>query len=177
MRRIRLPGKLPTVKFPLHYEGAPQRRLFFPEWYFTMVKPREEMPSNYVRFHIPADMTKYDVKEYLDKLYNVSVVSITLGIVNYQRFKAPNPWRKNSYTWKFVDPWKIAHVYLANGDTFKFPDVFQLSPEDAEEDDADSMNEETHTLLEIEERMKKLFKKQQSQTSDRDKIYFDNRWL
>jgi len=123
MRRIRLPRKLPTVQFPLHYDGAPSRRLFFPEWYVTCVRPKEDMPKNYVRFHIPADMTKYDMKEYLKKVYDIPITSVRLGIVGYMKYKSPTPQKKGGYEWKFQDPYKIAHVYLGEGQTFEFPEL------------------------------------------------------
>merc|ERR1719354_389872 len=91
MRRIRIPGKLPKIVFPVNYEGAPQRRLYMPEWYVTMVKPDEKnLPKNYVKFHIPADMTKYDLKEYLDKVYGVKVMNIKLTTVGYQKYEYPD---------------------------------------------------------------------------------------
>jgi len=43
--------------FPLSYEGAPQRRLYMPEWYVTLVKPKpeEKRAKNYVQFQIPGE--------------------------------------------------------------------------------------------------------------------------
>jgi len=121
MRRIRLPRKLPTMQFPLHYEGAPPRRLFFPEWYITCVKPKDVKPKNYVRFHIPADMTRYDLKEYLKKVYDIPVASINLAPVGMMKYKCWN--LMGGYEWKFMDPYKIAHVMLAEGQTFEFPEM------------------------------------------------------
>lgn len=122
MRRIRLPRKLPSVQFPIHYEGAPARRLFFPEWYITCVKPKYDMPKNYVRFHIPADMTRYDLKEYLKKIYDLPVSSIKLGVVGHMKYKSYN--MMGGYEWKFMDPYKIAHVMLGDGQSFHFPTLF-----------------------------------------------------
>jgi len=60
-------------------------------------------------------MTKYDVKEYLDKIYNLKILNVNLGIVNYIRYRSPLPWKTNGLTeWKFIEPWKIAHVFLVS---------------------------------------------------------------
>ena len=61
-------------------------------------------------------MTKYDVKEYLDKIYGVKIFNVKLSVVNYVRHRAPQHWKIGTkhYEWKFIDPWKIAHVYLVS---------------------------------------------------------------
>ena len=56
---MHLKSKNNHCRFPVNYEGAPQRRLYMPEWYVTMVKPDEKnLPKNYVKFHIPAELVK-----------------------------------------------------------------------------------------------------------------------
>ncbi|XP_078481414.1 large ribosomal subunit protein uL23m-like [Ciona intestinalis] len=175
MSRIRIGRKLPGYKFPLHYTGAPQRRIFIPEWYVTLVKPRKEMPKNYVRFHVPADMTKYDMKEYLDKVYKIPVMSISLSIVNYIRYRQPTPWRKDQYMWKFLEPWKIAHVYLGNNETFEFPEILTKIKD---EDDEEMEGMDSKTMVEQQEAYSKFAEKQQTTgTSIKDKTYFENKWL
>ena len=60
-------------------------------------------------------MTKYDMKEYLDKIYNIKVLNVKLSVVNYVRYRAPMPWKNKGQTeWKFIEPWKIAHVFLVS---------------------------------------------------------------
>lgn len=188
MSRIRIAKKLPYLKFPLYYEGAPQRRLFFPDWYLTLVKPRPEMPSNYVRFHVPADMTKYDMKEYLEKVYDVPVMSVRLSIVNYMRYKSPLITKASRegrprYEWKFLEPWKIAHVFLGEGKTFEYPDVFKVIDDEilGEEElgKSNDMEEiENKTLVEQFDQHQKDLKKLETKVSTKDsKIYFENKWF
>ena len=59
-------------------------------------------------------MTKYDLKEYLDKVYGVKVMNIKLTTVGYQKYKFPTPWIKGGYKWEFMDPYHEAHVYLVS---------------------------------------------------------------
>jgi len=153
------------MSFPLHYEGAPQRRLYMPEWYLTLVKPDEEMPKNYVRFHIPADMTKYDLKEYLSKIYDVKILSITLETVGYQKYAQPTPWKKEGFEWKLFDPYHVAHIYLANGETFEFPNFLQ---------NAEGKNE--NSFVEYYEKVMKQ-NEDYSKSLQNQKHLFQNRWL
>merc|ERR1719354_645312 len=169
MRRIRIPGKLPKIVFPVNYEGAPQRRLYMPEWYVTMVKPDEKnLPKNYVKFHIPADMTKYDLKEYLDKVYGVKVMNIKLTIVGYQKYKFPTPWIKGGYKWEFMDPYHEAHVYLPRGETFEYPDFLKSVK-----------GENKSSILEQYEEMRaqREAEKQEKNKNIESKTVFSNSWL
>uniref|UniRef100_H2Y9C9 Large ribosomal subunit protein uL23m n=1 Tax=Ciona savignyi TaxID=51511 RepID=H2Y9C9_CIOSA len=163
-------------RFPLHYDGAPQRRIFIPEWYITMVKPRPEMPKNYVRFHVPADMTKYDVKEYLDKIYNVSVMSVHLSVVGYIRYRYQTPWKTDKYMWKFMEPWKIAHIYLGKNETFEFPDVLTKPADDLDDDDLSDAS--TQTKVEQYEQYSKYTASQKNEPEGlKNKVFFENKWL
>jgi len=57
-------------------------------------------------------MTKYDVKEYLTKIYQVPVLGLRLDSIEYLKHRVGTPWKMNSYQWKFVEPFNIAHVFL-----------------------------------------------------------------
>lgn len=119
MSRIRKPGKLPYLKFPLHYKGAPQRRLFFPDWYVKILPHEEDVPKNYVRLAVPADMTKYDVKEYMKKIYNVPIAKVDLKLNEYKHYREP------SGKHGFEEPWKEAMIRLGNGEKFEYPDILK----------------------------------------------------
>jgi len=167
MRRFRIGDGLPKVSFPLHYEGAPQRRLYMPEWYVKMVKPDEPMPKNYVQFHIPNDMTKYDLKEYLDEIYNVKVLNIKLEVVGYQKYQWRQPWKPGGFEWKFMDPYHIAHCYLPRGEKFEFPDFMTSSD-----------GEKKTSKLEEVEKAAKLMKEMSKPANERNSItLFENEWL
>lgn len=51
-------------------------------------------------------MTKYDFKEYLEKIYNIPVARVTVAPVTWVRYK------DGLGKWQFIEPWKIAHVEL-----------------------------------------------------------------
>jgi len=52
-------------KFALEYENMPQRYEELCEFSVRLVEHEENMPRNYVRFHIPREMTKYELYNYL----------------------------------------------------------------------------------------------------------------
>lgn len=47
-----------------------------------VVKPTEEVPPNVVHFHVSNEMTEYDVRNYLKKIYNLPVVSAKVEMKN-----------------------------------------------------------------------------------------------
>ena len=64
-------------KFALEYENMPQRYEELCEFSIRLVEHEENMPRNYVRFHIPREMTKYELYNYLGKvLINALVQSV-----------------------------------------------------------------------------------------------------
>uniref|UniRef100_A0A3B3CHV5 Large ribosomal subunit protein uL23m n=1 Tax=Oryzias melastigma TaxID=30732 RepID=A0A3B3CHV5_ORYME len=62
-----------NIFFPIYQLGNPQLRIFRPNWFLTLVRPGKEQPPDTVQFRVPMEMTKYDVKNYLEKIYNVPV--------------------------------------------------------------------------------------------------------
>ena len=52
-------------KFALEYDNMPQRYEELCEFSVRLVEHEENMPRNYVRFHIPREMTKYELYNYL----------------------------------------------------------------------------------------------------------------
>lgn len=65
-------------KYNIDYATMPQRYDELCEFSITLVEHDELMPKNYVRFHIPREMTKYELFNYLDKLYGVKMSHIDL---------------------------------------------------------------------------------------------------
>ena len=66
------------------YEHRNQKQLYDELCEFTvkLVKHEDLRPVNYVRFHIDRKMTKYELYNYLDKLYNVQMAHIELEVGN-----------------------------------------------------------------------------------------------
>ena len=68
-------------RYPIYQAGNPQLRVFLPNFFMKLVKPRDPQPPNVVMFHVSTQMTKHDVKNYLEKIYNVP----TENIITYNR--------------------------------------------------------------------------------------------
>lgn len=50
--------------------------MFLPNFFMKIVKPRDPQPPNVVQFQVSPEMTKHDIKNYLEKIYNVPVENI-----------------------------------------------------------------------------------------------------
>lgn len=50
--------------------------MFLPNFFMKLVKPRDPQPPNVVQFQVSVEMTKYDIKNYLEKIYNVPVENV-----------------------------------------------------------------------------------------------------
>uniref|UniRef100_V5I5T5 Large ribosomal subunit protein uL23m n=1 Tax=Ixodes ricinus TaxID=34613 RepID=V5I5T5_IXORI len=61
--------------YPQYVKGNPQLRIFLPNFWMKLVKHGKPQPPNTVKFVVPLQMTKYDVKNYLEKIYKVPVAS------------------------------------------------------------------------------------------------------
>ncbi|XP_010019160.1 PREDICTED: 39S ribosomal protein L23, mitochondrial-like [Nestor notabilis] len=73
------------------------------------------------------EMTRTDVKNYLEKIYNVPVAAVRTRIqygANSKRNHKNQRVKKPDY--------KVAYVQLGQGQTFQFPNLFPEKEEDAE---------------------------------------------
>ncbi|XP_072448109.1 large ribosomal subunit protein uL23m isoform X1 [Chiloscyllium punctatum] len=68
------------VIYPLYQLGNPQLRVFRTNFFMTLVRPGSEQPENTVQFRIPMEMTKLDVKNYLQSIYSVPVAAVRTRI-------------------------------------------------------------------------------------------------
>lgn len=78
-------------------------------------------------------MTDYDVKNYLDKIYKIPFVQISSMIKCGKIEPAPG----KNYLIKSTDDYRLVDVYLKEGMTFKFPNVFPekiVKEQDSEEE-------------------------------------------
>ncbi|CAN8023510.1 unnamed protein product, partial [Ixodes persulcatus] len=62
--------------YPQYVKGNPQLRIFLPNFWMKLVKHGKPQPPNTVKFVVPLQMTKYDVKNYLEKIYKVPVAQV-----------------------------------------------------------------------------------------------------
>ncbi|KAI5643854.1 ribosomal protein l23 domain-containing protein [Phthorimaea operculella] len=117
-----------TRWYPIYQRGNPQLRVFLPNFWMKLVRPPLKQLPNVVHFQCSIEMTKFDIKNYLEKIYNVPVVDVRTKI-------ALGKFRKDVGKGYIVkdDDIKYAYVTLPKGETFKFPDLFDKAKEDQEE--------------------------------------------
>ncbi|XP_049779977.1 probable 39S ribosomal protein L23, mitochondrial [Schistocerca cancellata] len=123
-----------TRWYPLYQRGNPQLRIFLPNFWLKLVRPSVSQPPNVVEFIVSTEMTRIDIKNYLEKIYNVPVVNvrtrIAMGKTHQDKLKG--------YITK-DDDYKVAYVTLPREHAFKFPDIFPKM--DREEKDKKSLEE------------------------------------
>ena len=71
---------LAYFRYPLYQRGNPQLRVYLPNFWMKLVKPEFRLKKNVVHFHCSMEMTRHDIKNYLEKIYNVPVVKVDTRI-------------------------------------------------------------------------------------------------
>uniref|UniRef100_A0A0K8RA45 Large ribosomal subunit protein uL23m n=1 Tax=Ixodes ricinus TaxID=34613 RepID=A0A0K8RA45_IXORI len=105
--------------YPQYVKGNPQLRIFLPNFWMKLVKHGKPQPPNTVKFVVPLQMTKYDVKNYLEKIYKVPVAQVKTFVMLGKIKRAEG----KGYLIKEND-YRVAFVTLPQGQTFEFPDVY-----------------------------------------------------
>ncbi|CAB4001069.1 39S ribosomal L23, mitochondrial-like [Paramuricea clavata] len=101
-----------------------QARIFLPEWFLKCVRPTKEVPDNVAVFHVPMEMSRLDVKNYLQSIYQINVSKVNVRI---QTGKAERVMMKNGAVKLQRHPdIKVAYVTMADT-KFKFPELFVKS--------------------------------------------------
>ncbi|KAF5285618.1 hypothetical protein FQR65_LT13099 [Abscondita terminalis] len=90
-----------------------------------LVKPAYKQPPNVVQFQVSMEMTKHDIKNYLEKIYNVSCAHIRTRIELGKTRSEPG----RGYIIK-DDDIKYAYIVLPKSEVFEFPDIFPKPKED-----------------------------------------------
>eukprot|EP00093_Oithona_nana_P006440 06440.XXX_292252_292851_1 [CDS] Oithona nana genome sequencing. len=118
--------------YPIYARGNPQLRIFLPNFWMKIVKNKHaKLPPNHVQFQVSPEMTRLDVKNYLEKIYNVPVYHVYTRNVSGE-VKKPgflDPVSKTTPLYK-EDDIKYAYVTLPKDVTFKFPDILEKSSEE-----------------------------------------------
>jgi len=116
-----------TRWYPLFQPGNPQLRVFLPNFWMKLIRERgrnglsEPRLSNRAQFIVSMEMTKHDVKNYLNKIYNVDTIAVNTQVRSGETREVPTT------SGKMVvkdDDYKVAFVTLAEGATFEFPDIY-----------------------------------------------------
>ena len=64
------------LRYPAFKSGNSKLRVFLPDFWMKLVKPDHNLLPNQVQFIVSSQMTKLDVKQYLEKIYNIPVVHV-----------------------------------------------------------------------------------------------------
>uniref|UniRef100_A0A2C9GW57 Large ribosomal subunit protein uL23m n=1 Tax=Anopheles farauti TaxID=69004 RepID=A0A2C9GW57_9DIPT len=125
-----------TRWYPIYQRGNPQLRVFLPNFWLKLIRPEYKQPPNVVQFACSMEMTRYDVKNYLEKIYKVPVVSVRTRIAlgNTKRDLVLGYITKEEDT-------KYAYVTLPNTVKFDFPDVCPNDAQQKIEDDKKSLED------------------------------------
>ncbi|MBW00377.1 39S ribosomal protein L23, mitochondrial, partial [Eschrichtius robustus] len=91
--------------YPLYQLGNPQLRVFRTNFFIQLVRPGMAQPEDTVQFRIPMEMTRVDLRSYLERIYNVPVAAVRTRV---QHGGCPGRGLPS----------------LAHGQTFTFPDLF-----------------------------------------------------
>ncbi|XP_032270954.1 39S ribosomal protein L23, mitochondrial isoform X2 [Phoca vitulina] len=65
-----------NVLYPLYQLGGPQLRVFRTNFFIRLVRPGSVQPEDTVQFRIPMEMTRVDLRNYLERIYNVPVAAV-----------------------------------------------------------------------------------------------------
>nr|XP_044997715.1 39S ribosomal protein L23, mitochondrial isoform X4 [Jaculus jaculus] len=66
----------PNDGYPLYQLGGPQLRVFRTNFFIKLVRPGTAQPEDTVQFRIPMEMTRVDLRNYLERIYNVPVAAV-----------------------------------------------------------------------------------------------------
>ncbi|XP_005179064.1 large ribosomal subunit protein uL23m-like [Musca domestica] len=138
-----------TRWYPLYQRGNPQLRVFLPNFWMKLIRPSEPQPKNIVTFSVSMEMTKHDVKNYLEKIYKVPVMDVRTRIALGAT--------KRDVTYGYVtkhDDMKIAYVTLPKEMEFTFPEMF-TKKDDAKKADEKAMEDTKQGFKQFLERNKK----------------------
>ncbi|XP_040826688.1 39S ribosomal protein L23, mitochondrial [Ochotona curzoniae] len=108
-----------NVLYPLYQLGGPQLRVFRTNFFIRLVRPGTAQPEDTVQFQIPMEMTRVDLKNYLQSIYNVPVAAVRTRVQHGCNRKRDH----RNVRVKKPDS-KVAYVQLAHGQTFTFPELF-----------------------------------------------------
>ncbi|KAG8230134.1 hypothetical protein J437_LFUL010626 [Ladona fulva] len=138
-----------TRWYPIYQKGNPQLRVFLPNFWMKLVKPKFNQPPNILQFHVSMEMTRIDVRNYLEKVYNIPVMDVRTRI----ELGPTRPENLKGYIVKDEDV-KVAYVVLPREIKFEFPNLFPKTEKEI-------IDEETKALKEVKAAYKKFEERNQ----------------
>ncbi|VDD86292.1 unnamed protein product [Enterobius vermicularis] len=95
--------------------GNPQLRVFLPDFWVRIVEPSKKgpgrLPKNCVKFEVDKRMSRHDVREYLEKIYELPVRDVRTYVKEDIEWLNVSIKRYRKALWK-EDERKFAFVYL-----------------------------------------------------------------
>ncbi|TGZ47966.1 probable 39S ribosomal protein L23, mitochondrial [Temnothorax curvispinosus] len=131
-----------TRFYPIYQRGNPQLRIFLPNFWMKLIMPMDKQPPNIVQFHCSMEMTKHDIKNYLEKIYNIDVVEVRTKIAmgRLTRDRLQRSVIKE-------DDKKLAYVVLPKDQSFVFPDLFKDVKEEIDKDSIDMAKKDMQDFI------------------------------
>lgn len=108
-------------RYPMYFKGNPQLRIFLPLFWMKMMKSKENLPKDTVKFEVHMQMTTYDIKNYTEKIYKVPVLSVRDELIRGEERVHP----KFGYSIGPARDRRVAWVQVAEGYELEFPDLFK----------------------------------------------------
>lgn len=117
-----------TRWYPLYQKGNPQLRVFLPNFWMKLIKPTNNQPANVVQFHCSMEMTKYDIQNYLEKIYSIDITEVRTRIASGRT-------KKDRLQGAIIkeDDSKVAYVVLPKDQSFVYPDLFKDAKSEIDE--------------------------------------------
>ncbi|XP_076459989.1 large ribosomal subunit protein uL23m-like [Babylonia areolata] len=97
-------------KYPVYWHGNPQLQVVMPHFWMKLVRPKRDIPNNQVRFIVHPQMSVIDIKNYLEKIYNVPVLDVRTKVMAGDDIKHPT----RGHVVAKKDDYKVAFVQLVS---------------------------------------------------------------
>ncbi|XP_040571946.1 large ribosomal subunit protein uL23m [Lepeophtheirus salmonis] len=136
-----------TRIYPLYQRGNPQLRIFLPNFWMRLIKARDEsIPGNVVKFHVSPEMSRLDVKSYLEKIYKIPVMDVHTYHSNQKILTSRYD---NNIMYKKEDhEFKIAYVMLPTDFSFSFPSLTEpIDKKDKEDPSKPILDAQKHVKV------------------------------
>uniref|UniRef100_A0A915NW00 Pre-mRNA-splicing factor SYF2 n=1 Tax=Meloidogyne floridensis TaxID=298350 RepID=A0A915NW00_9BILA len=137
----------------LWFPGDGRPRVFLPDFWIKLLEPQKvgymRLPKNAAMFEVDLRMSRFDVREYLEKIYKFPVRDVRLRNVEGNiTWDNPLDKQKRRALWKDEDK-KIAFVFFKKDFVAEFPNLF-TGEEDADEKRLEQMRQGNPNKLNID---------------------------
>jgi large subunit ribosomal protein L23 len=129
--------------------GNPQNRVFFPDFWIRLVETPtvgyNRLPKNAAKFEVDPRMSRFDVQEYLEKIYKLPVREVRIrNEMGEITWNTPLDYEKRHALWKEEDR-KFAFVFFPKDIVFNFPIIFTKDEFEDEVSKLQKFNKEDRT--------------------------------